>query len=161
MGCQRHVDSIVDIEPFRVMIHFFCQQGCSRHERPSLVEIHKFEVFGYGVSTFHLGGGWFNSRNGQEIKRFAAMLGSERGQLESFTLSISNCTLKPYLFPREWCSLREFVHGRVYLILGESFRTRGQQPKLRPPESRFSGDVSDCLDTGRRQKPHDSMIQSH
>src|SRR5437868_147935 len=35
---ERHVDAVIDIEPFRVVIHFLRQQRDAAHERPGLAE---------------------------------------------------------------------------------------------------------------------------
>ena len=39
MRGKRHLDSLVDVEPFRVVIHFFGHQRRARHEAEGLVEI--------------------------------------------------------------------------------------------------------------------------
>jgi hypothetical protein len=51
MGCKSHFDAVVDIEPFRMVVHFLGQQGSARHERPSLAEIGKEVGLRYSFSS--------------------------------------------------------------------------------------------------------------
>ena len=45
MRCQCHFHSIVHVQPFGMMIHFFCQQRRSAHKRPRLVEVRERKCF--------------------------------------------------------------------------------------------------------------------
>src|SRR5258708_39082402 len=51
MGRQCHLDRFIDIEPFRMVIHFFRNQRRACHEAEGLVEILEYEFFCYGIST--------------------------------------------------------------------------------------------------------------
>ena len=46
MGRQRHIDLVVDIEPFGMVIHLRRQQRRARHEGEGGVEIHELEFAG-------------------------------------------------------------------------------------------------------------------
>src|ERR1700676_5181628 len=54
MGRQRHLDGLVDIEPFRMMVELFGDERGARHEAESLIEIGKDEFLGDGVAPSDL-----------------------------------------------------------------------------------------------------------
>ena len=53
MGGERHRDGLVDVEPFRVMIHFFSHQSDARHEAERGVEIREHEGPRNSVAALH------------------------------------------------------------------------------------------------------------
>src|SRR5215472_1038176 len=51
---QRHLDRLVDVEPFGVMVQLLGDKRGARHEAEGLVEIREYEGLGDGVAAFHL-----------------------------------------------------------------------------------------------------------
>ena len=54
VGGKRHFNGLVDVEPFRMMIHFFRDQRRAGHEAEGLVEVLENEFFRDGVPAGHL-----------------------------------------------------------------------------------------------------------
>src|SRR5262245_7751974 len=54
MGRERHLDLVVDVEPFRVMIELLCEKRGASHEAERRVEIFEGESPADGVATLHL-----------------------------------------------------------------------------------------------------------
>src|SRR5262249_31169379 len=55
VGGKRNLDPVVHIEPFRVMVELFGDEGAPRHEAESFVEILEAEFLADGVPPFDLG----------------------------------------------------------------------------------------------------------
>src|SRR5450759_2853260 len=53
-GRERHLHGFVDVEPFRMVIHFLRHQRRPRHKAEGLVEILEHEFFGDGVPAGHV-----------------------------------------------------------------------------------------------------------
>ena len=49
MSGKGHVHAIVNVLPFRMVIHFFCENRNLAHERPRLFKVSKLKSFGNGV----------------------------------------------------------------------------------------------------------------
>jgi len=54
MGGQGHLNSVVYIEPFGVVVHFLSHEGSPRHESPRLAEVSELEGLLDRVASFHL-----------------------------------------------------------------------------------------------------------
>ena len=54
MGGQGHVDAVVNIAPFRMVIHLFGHEGHPAHKPEGRVEIGEFKAAPDGVAAWHL-----------------------------------------------------------------------------------------------------------
>src|SRR5450432_508964 len=54
VGGKRHLDLLVDIEPFRMVIELLGHQRGPRHEPEGLVEIPEYELLGDGIAVLDL-----------------------------------------------------------------------------------------------------------
>src|SRR5262249_32335722 len=52
VGGKRHLDLVIDVEPFRMVIELLRDQRRARHEAERFVEIFEREFFDAGVATF-------------------------------------------------------------------------------------------------------------
>lgn len=53
MCAQDNVNLAVNVEPFRVVVQFFCLQSDSGHEPKGPTEVLEMELFEDGISPFH------------------------------------------------------------------------------------------------------------
>ena len=51
VGTQSYINSVVDVEPLRVVVALLSNFSHETHELPSLVEVSKVKSFGYGGSV--------------------------------------------------------------------------------------------------------------
>src|SRR5262245_431304 len=54
VGRQRHLDPVVDVEPFRMMVEFLRDQRRARHEAEGFAEVGEREIPADGVAALHL-----------------------------------------------------------------------------------------------------------
>src|SRR5204863_5231378 len=54
VGRQRHLDGLVDIEPFGMVVELFGDQRGARHEAEGFVEVPEYEFLGDGVAALEL-----------------------------------------------------------------------------------------------------------
>ena len=55
MGRKRHIDPAININPFRMVVHFFSQKGHPAHPAPGLVEGLELKSLRNGVPSLCLG----------------------------------------------------------------------------------------------------------